>query len=71
MIAERFPELGKLSLEEKRRLMNELWDEVSRGALETADPAIVELLEQRWRQYESNPETAITIEEFRRRIRVS
>jgi len=71
MIAERFPELGKLSLDEKRRLMNELWDEVSRGALETADPAIVELLEQRWRQYESNPETAITIEEFRRRIRVS
>ena len=70
MIAERFPELSKLSIEEKRRLMNELWNEISQRELETRDPALVELLEQRWRHYESNPETAVSLEEFRLRIGV-
>ena len=67
MIVERFPEIAELSLEEKKRLMNELWDEISRSDIERPDPAIVELLDQRWRHYEKNPETAVSLEEFRRR----
>lgn len=68
MIVERFPEIAELSLEEKKRLMNELWDEISRSYLERPDPAIVELLDERWRHYEENPETVMSVEEFRRRI---
>ncbi len=70
MIVERFPELAKLSVEEKKRLIDELWQEVSGSETEEPDPELVRLLEQRWRAYERNPETAMTIEEFRHRIGV-
>ena len=51
--------------------MNELWEEVSRGGAERPDPAVVELLQRRWRQYEEAPETAMSLEDFRRRIGAS
>ncbi len=71
MIVEKFPDIAGLSLEEKRRLMNELWQEISQTVAERPDPAVVELLEQRWRHYEQNPQTAISLEEFRHRIGAS
>lgn len=70
MMVEIFPEIGRLSIEEKRRLMNELWEEVVRSE-DRPDPAMVKLLEERWRHYEQHPESAVSLEEFRRRIGAS
>lgn len=68
MIAERIPEIKTLSIQEKRLLMNELWEEVRESGLEQPDPAIAKLLQERLEHFYNNPESAITIEEFRKRL---
>jgi len=68
MIAERIPGLKALSIAEKRLLMNELWEEVRNSDLDTPDPAIVELLQERLEHFRANPDSAITLEEFRKRL---
>jgi putative addiction module component (TIGR02574 family) len=65
---ERFPEIAALSLDEKRELMDELWEEVYGSETGQPDPATVALLKERWEQYEADPSTAITLEEFRKRL---
>ncbi|MEM9478183.1 MAG: addiction module protein [Verrucomicrobiota bacterium] len=68
MIVERFPELTKLPIDEKRRLVDELCAEISSEYKDAPDPRIVKILEERWRAHQNDPSGAITIEEFRKRI---
>ena len=70
MIVERFPEIAALPNEEKRILVSELCEDLA-SSKDGADPAIVRILEERWSQYEANPSSAITLEEFRKRIATS
>ncbi|MDF1741804.1 MAG: addiction module protein [Verrucomicrobiales bacterium] len=60
-----------LNSEDKRLLINELWDDIEGEDAKSPDPGIVEILESRWKKYESDPTTAMTLEEFRERIGVS
>ena len=69
MIAERFPELAKLPIDEKRLLLSELCEDISSPT--TPDPDIVKILEERWKAYKDDPSGAVTLEEFRKRIGVS
>ena len=69
MIAERFPELAKLPIEEKRLLLSELCEDIS--SPQAPDPDIVKILEDRWKTYEDDPSGAVTLEEFRKRIGAS
>ena len=69
MIAERFPELAKLPIDEKRLLLNDLCEDIS--SPDAPDPSIVRILEERWKAYEDDPSGAATLEEFRKRIGVS
>jgi putative addiction module component (TIGR02574 family) len=69
VIAERIPQIATLSPQEKRTLMNELWEELEQTVGGGSDPEIVALLERRWQQYESDPASAVTLEEFRERLK--
>lgn len=69
MIAERFPELAKLPIDEKRLLLKELCEDIS--SPDAPDPDIVKILEERWKAYQDDPSGAVTLEEFRKRIGAS
>lgn len=71
MIADRFPDLPKLTLEEKRLLLNELCEDIASADQNSPDPRIVEILEERWRSHQDDSSGALTLEEFRRRIGVA
>ena len=66
MILEKFPELDRLSNDDKKQLVLEMLD----GMLdhEAPDPVIVEILEHRQRQFAQNPAGARRWEEVRDRI---
>lgn len=68
MIAERIPELEKLSREEKLLLASELW-QANADIPEDAqrDEAIEKLLQERLLEYEENPDAVITWEEMKRK----
>lgn len=69
MIAERIPELEKLSTEEKLLLANELWADVEKRQEEIPfNDAVVELLDRRTAEFHKDPQSAVTWEEFKRRI---
>lgn len=68
MIAERFPGIATLPVEEKRLLLDELCRDLGELDAEQPDPNIIEILEQRWKEYEAHPSTAMTLEEFRKRL---
>lgn len=69
MIAERIPELKKLSTEEKLLLANELWADVEKRQEEAPfNDAVVKLLNQRTEEFHKDPQSAVTWEEFKRRI---
>ena len=68
MIVEKFPELAKLPIDQKRALVEELCDEIHSHDSETPDPAVVEILESRWQAHLKDSSGALTLEEFRRRI---
>jgi len=70
MIAEKFPEIADLPMEDKRLLISELCEEVA-GCSEAVNPAIARILEQRWKDHTDDPAGAVTLEEFRKRIGVS
>ncbi len=67
MMAERIPQLSTFTKDEKWQLMveleEELWDDES-GESE----AILAVLEERRRHYQEYPESAMTLEEARRRM---
>lgn len=71
MIAETLPDIARLSLEEKWDLAVELWDEVAERQNELpTHQAILDVVEQRFADYERDPSTALTLEEFKRKFRL-
>lgn len=71
MIAEKLPAVAGLSIEEKWNLAVELWDEVSERQDELpTNQAIIDVVEQRFADYERDPSTALTLEEFKRKFRL-
>lgn len=72
MIAERIPDLKKLTLQEKLALAGELWDEVA-SSEECLPPRRdhVQFLEERLAEYKRNPEDVSPWEEVKRRILAS
>ncbi|HRH98798.1 MAG TPA: addiction module protein [Prosthecobacter sp.] len=71
MIAEKLPAVASLSLEEKWSLAVELWDEVSEHQQELpTNQAILDVVEQRFADFERDPSTAMTLEEFKRKFRL-
>jgi putative addiction module component (TIGR02574 family) len=71
MIVERIPEISKLTQQDKRLLINELWDDIEELDAGEPNPAVVRILQERWNEFEENPSAAMTLEEFRSRIGVS
>lgn len=68
MIAERIPELEKLSTEETLLIANELWADVEKRQEEIPfNDAAVELLDRRTEEFHKDPQSAVTWEEFKRR----
>jgi putative addiction module component (TIGR02574 family) len=71
MIAEQIPGVKELSLQEKWLLANELWDEVEEHQQELPTSAeIMAVVEERFADYERDPSTAISLEEFKRRFQL-
>ena len=68
---ERFPELASLPLDEKRKLLNELCEEIASADENSPDPEIVKILEERWKAHHNDPSGALTLEEFRKRIGIN
>ena len=54
MIVERFAGLAQLPDEDKMTLMAELWKDVM-GEISDDNPALADLVEQRWREYLQQP----------------
>ena len=71
MIAERIPAVKLLSLQDKWLLANELWEEVEEHQQELpTSPGIMAVVEQRFAEFERDPGTAMSLEEFKRRFRL-
>lgn len=72
MIAEKIPELQKLSLKEKLILAGELWNELAAhpNAFPTREDHI-ELLQERLDHYRKHPEDTVAWEEVKKRILAS
>jgi putative addiction module component (TIGR02574 family) len=71
MIAEQIPAVKKLSLQEKWLLANELWAEVEEHQKELpTSPEIMAIVKQRFADYERDPSTAMSLEEFKHRYRL-
>lgn len=68
MIAELIPAVNALSLHQKWLLANELWEEVEerQKELPTTDE-VRSIVEQRFAEFERDPSTAMTLEEFKSR----
>lgn len=71
MISEQIPAVTKLSLEDKWLLANELWNEVETRQDELpTSPDILTIVEERFAQFEGDPSTAMSLDEFKRRFRL-
>lgn len=68
MIKDRIPALAALTIEEKRELLHELWEEVESATADQPDSAVVALITERWKQFEAESTIAMTLEEFRKRL---
>lgn len=67
-----FPDIQALSNSQKLELIDEIWKSVDAHAdfLEV-NPAEKELLDERWSTFLRMPETALSVDEFRARLRTS
>ncbi len=71
MIAEKLPAIAGLSIEEKWNLAVELWDEVTERQDELpTNQAILDVVEQRFADYERDPTTALTFDECKNKFRL-
>ena len=71
MISEQIPALRKLSLEDKWLLATELWNEVETSQHDLPSPPEIEaIVEKRFADFEQDPSTAMTLEQFKRRFRL-
>jgi putative addiction module component (TIGR02574 family) len=72
MILDKLPAIAGLSIEDKWTLAAELWDEVSERQQELpTNQTILDVVEQRFADYERDPSTAMTLEEFKRKFRLT
>ncbi len=63
------PQLAKLSTDEKLQLVEDLWDSIA--SLPQNVPfseAEQTLLEERWAAHRQNPDTALTLDEFKQQL---
>lgn len=67
MIAERFPEIAKLSDEDKLTLMAELRKDVTDDAADES-PELAGFMEQRWQEYLQHPERVSLWSQVKARI---
>jgi putative addiction module component (TIGR02574 family) len=67
MILERFPEIQKLSPDERKQLYTELGDTLFIDEPVT-DPRLIALLDERWAEYQRNPSMGRTWAEVKERI---
>ncbi len=67
-----FPNLQALSTAEKLQLVDEIWAVV---AADLSDAKVTaeekRLLDQRWSRYEQNPESALTLNELKKKVAAS
>lgn len=71
MIADQIPAVKQLSLQDKWLLANELWAEIEERQEElSTSPEIMALVEQRFAEFERDPSTATSLEEFKRRFKL-
>lgn len=69
MILERFPEVGRLSTDEKLQLAAELWNEVEEDPLSIpADQDIVDELHRRMEHFRNHPDQCATWESVRDKL---
>ena len=72
MITGQLPSVSHLSIDEKRVLANQLWNEVEEHQDDlTTNQAIMELVEKRFEDYERDPSSAMTLDDFKRQLRLS
>ncbi|KQU81529.1 MULTISPECIES: addiction module protein [unclassified Rhizobacter] len=65
-----YPDLFKLSVDERLELVEELWDSIAADAApEPESAAVVAILEERMAQYRADPASGISWEEARRLMR--
>jgi len=64
------PQVQDLPVKQKLELVDELWLSMAPelDSLEVSEPE-QELLDERWAAFIQNPESAITLDEFRRRMK--
>lgn len=67
MILETMPALSALTVDQKLRLVSELWQDVSRDSTITAETAA--LLDERLKDHEANPEAVRSTEQVAAGIR--
>ena len=64
-------QMEQLTVEEKLKLVDQLWLSMKTELQSlSASPAERELLDERWEAFLKDPEAAITLEEFQRRMRL-
>ena len=65
-----FPDVQDLPVRQKLELVDELWLSMAPELdnLEASEPE-QELLDERWAAFIQNPESAITLDEFRKRMK--
>jgi len=61
-------EIATLSLDEKRRLIDELWLQVEPADDDHIPPELLAELERRADAYDANPANGMTLEEFEKRF---
>ncbi|HRQ89341.1 MAG TPA: addiction module protein [Bacteroidia bacterium] len=66
-----FPQIQALSVREKLELVDEIWKSASPEA-DVLDVSAEErqLLDERWTEFLAAPETALTVEQFKDRLRL-
>jgi hypothetical protein len=64
-----FPELDQLPPDKKLELAAELWrDATSDEGAPPVDPRIIEVIEERWKAHQENPELAISWQELKAKL---
>jgi putative addiction module component (TIGR02574 family) len=64
-------DISSLSANDQIRIAQAIWDRLPRDAGTELSPVLSAELDRRWAEYEANPATALTENDFRERIRVA
>lgn len=64
-----FPNVKALSTVEKLQLVDEIWAEIGANLLQSEVTSEEKrLLDDRWAKYQRNPESALSLEELKRKV---